>query len=103
MADESRVDELHDSRADELHAQLRDLALPWETGYQLAVARAVETVKDMRAAFNKFAETDPYDAGKPEFWDLSAELGESDPAVRAMAVTFTHILNRRGLLKIDPS
>ena len=90
MADESRTD------------QLRDLALPWEKGHALAVACAVETVKDMRMAFNKFAETDPYEAGKPELWDLSSAPGESDPAVRAMTLTFTHILNRRGLLKSTP-
>ena len=96
MADESRVFELQ--------AQLRDLALPWETGHQLAVASAVQTVQEMRSAFNKFGETDPYETGKPpEFWDLSVPLDESDPCVRMMTGTFMLILNRRGLLKIDPA
>ena len=51
-------------------------------------------------AFNKFADTDPYEAGKPELWEVSA-LWKTDPAVSAMAETFVQILNRRGLLKID--
>jgi hypothetical protein len=94
MADESRVFELQ--------AQLRDFALPWETGHQLAAVSAVETVKEMRAAFNKFGATDPYETGKPpELWDLSAPLDESDPCVRMMTGIFMLILNRRGLLKID--
>jgi hypothetical protein len=91
-----------ESRAVELYAQLRELALPWVTGYQIAVESAAHTVFDMRMAFNKFAEIDPYETGKPpEFWDLSAPLGENDPSVRAMAVAFMLILHRRGLLKID--
>ncbi len=58
----------------------------------------------MRAAFNKFAETDPYETGKSaEFWDLTAPLDESDPCVRMMTGTFLLILNRRGLMKIDPT
>jgi hypothetical protein len=78
-------------------------AIPWDTGAAISVASAVDTVKEMRAVFNKFAETDPYEAGKPELWDLSAQPEESDAAVRAMTATFIRILNRRGLLKADPS
>jgi hypothetical protein len=90
-----------ESAADQKVAELRDLALPWEQGYQLAVECAFDTVKGMRTAFNKFAGADPYEAGgKSEPWDFSA-FGKSDPAVCAMAETFTQILNRRGLLKID--
>jgi hypothetical protein len=91
-----------ESRAVELHAQLRDLALSWEMGHQVAVAGAVQTVQMMRAAFNDFAEQDPYETGKPpKFWDLAAPLDENDPSVGMMTRTFMLILNRRGLLKID--
>lgn len=91
-----------ESKATELQAQLRDLALPWEAGHELAVASAVQTVREMRAAFNNFAEKDPYETGKSaEFWDLSVPLDESDPCVRAMTTAFMLILNRRGPLKID--
>jgi hypothetical protein len=91
-----------ENRAVELQAQLRDLALPWEAGLRLAFASAVQAVHEMRAAFNEFAETDPYETGMPpEFWDLSAPLKESDPGVSMVAATFMLILNRRGLLKID--
>lgn len=91
-----------ENRAVELQAQLRDLALPWETGHQLAVASAVETVREMRRVFNNFAAQDPYETGKPpEFWDLSPSLDENDPCMRAMTTAFMLMLNRRGLLKID--
>ena len=91
-----------ESRAVELQAQLRDAALPWEAGRQVAVVSAIQTIREMREAFNKFAERDPYETGKPpEFWDLSAPLDENDHSVLAMTRAFMLILNRRGLLKID--
>ena len=93
MADES-----------ELQAQLRDLAVSWETGHQLAIASAVQTVQDMRRAYNEFAETDPYETGAlPEFWDFSVPLDANEASVRVMTETFMLILNRGGLLKIDPA
>jgi len=91
-----------ENRAVELQAQLRDLALPWEAGHQLAVASAVETVREMRKAFNNFVQQDPYETGKPpESWNLSLPLDETDPCVGAMTRAFTLMLHRRGLLKID--
>jgi hypothetical protein len=89
--------------ANELHARFRDLALPWEMGHELAVSCAIDTVRGMRAAFNEFAGTDPYEAGKVEHWDMSAEIAGDDPTVRAMAARFSLILNRQGLLKINPA
>jgi hypothetical protein len=91
-----------ENRAVELHAQLRDLAIPWETGHKLALGSAVETVREMRRVFNNFVEQDPYETGKPPgSWDLSSSLDENDPCVSAMTRTFTLMLNRHGLLKID--
>ena len=91
-----------ENRAVELQAQLRDLALPWEAGYQLAVASAVQTVVEMREIFNKFAALDPYETGKqPQLWDLSFTIDETEPCVGAMTRTFMLILHRHGLLKID--
>jgi hypothetical protein len=95
MSDTSRLD------AKELHARLRDLALSWEEGHRLAMRYATETVVGMRKAFNEFAEQDPYEAGKVERWDLSVK--DTEPVVLAMTAAFSHILNRRGLLKIDPA
>jgi hypothetical protein len=91
------------SEADKLHARLRDLCLPWEEGYALASACALQAVTELRSAFNDFAEKDPYEAGKVERWDLSADVVRKEPVVERMATTFSLILNRRGLLKIDPS
>jgi hypothetical protein len=91
-----------ENRAVELHAQLRDLAISWETGHQLAVESAVQTVREMRRVFNNFAKEDPYETGKPPgLWDSSPSLDENEPYVQAMTRTFTLMLNRRGLLKID--
>jgi hypothetical protein len=91
------------SKADELHARLRDLCLPWADGYALAATCALQAVTDLRRAFNEFADKDPYEAGKVERWDLSTDAVRKEPAVERMATTFSLILNRRGLLKIDPS
>jgi hypothetical protein len=92
------------NRAIELHAELRELAFPLEKGHELALASAVETVREMRTTFNKFAEDDPYETGEqPKSWDLSAPLDESDPGVQLMTRLFLRILNRNGLLKIDPA
>jgi hypothetical protein len=90
------------ARADQLYAELRDLCIPWKAGYELAHHWAVEAVMGMRNAFNEFAEKDPYETGKPERWNLSAEAVEKEPVVQAMTMTFLRILNRQGLLKIDP-
>jgi hypothetical protein len=81
----------------------RDLRLPWAEGYQEASAFALQAVTDLKRVFNQFAEKDPYEAGKVEPWDLSADVVQKEPVVQAMATTFSLILNRRGLLKIDPS
>jgi hypothetical protein len=89
------------SDANEL--RLRDLCLPWDRGYALALAGAFQAVTGLRSAFNEFAENDPYEEGKVERWDISADVVEKEPVVTAMATTFSLILNRRGLLKIDPS
>jgi hypothetical protein len=91
------------SEANELHARLRNLCLSWPEGYALASACALQAVIGLRSAFNEFAEKDPYEAGKIERWDLSADVVEKEPVVAAMARTFSLILNHRGLLKIDPS
>jgi hypothetical protein len=96
MVDTGKLD------AKALYAQLRELALPWEMGYGLALGCAIDTVKGMRNAFNEFAEKDPYEAGKVEPWDLSVEITGNEPVVRGMALIFSRILNREGLLKIDP-
>ena len=91
-----------ENRAVELEAQLRDMALPWETGHQLAVASAVQTVREMRGIFNNFAAQDPYETRKqPGLWDLSSSLDETESCVGAMTRTFMLMLHRRGLLKID--
>lgn len=82
---------------------MRDLCLPWAEGYELAAACALQAVTELRSALNEFAEQDPYKAGKVERWDLPADVVRKEPAVQAMATTFSLILNRRGLLKIDPS
>jgi hypothetical protein len=83
--------------------RLRDLCLPWAEGYELASACALQAVTALRSAFNDFAEKDPYEAGKVERWDLSADVIRGEPVVQVMATTFSLLLNRRGLLKIDPS
>lgn len=83
--------------------RLRKLRLPWAYGYELASAYALQTVIELRRAFNDFAEKDPYEAGMVERWDLSADAVQKEPVVQAMATTFSLILNRQGLLKIDPS
>ena len=91
-----------ENRAVELQAQLRDMVIPWETGHQLAVTSAVQTVREMRGIFNNFAAQDPYETRKqPELWDLSSSLDETEPCVRAMTNAFMLMLHRRGLLKID--
>ena len=82
-------------------AQRRMRALSWEEGNRQATYCATETVVGMRKAFNEFAEQDPYEAGKVEQWDLSAK--DTEPVVLAMAGAFSRILNRRGLLKIEPA
>jgi hypothetical protein len=91
------------SEANELQARLRDLCLPWAEGYELASACALQAVTGLRSAFNQFAEKDPYEAGKVERWDLSRDAVLKDPVVQGMAMTFSRLLNRRGLLRIDPS
>jgi hypothetical protein len=87
--------------ADEL--RLRRQGVPWAEGYELASACALQAVTELRRAFNDFAKNDPYEAGKVELWDLSADVVQKEPVVQAMATTFILLLNRRGLLKIDPS
>ncbi len=90
------------SEADELHARLRDLCLPWEACHELAATYAVQAVTDLKRAFNEFAEKDPYEAGKVNRWDLSADVVGKGPVVDAMTNLFCVLLSRRGLLKIDP-
>src|SRR5438552_7913018 len=91
-----------ENRAVVLDSQLRDLALPWETGHQLAMESAVQTVGAMRQVFNYFAQQDPYETAKPpELWDLSRSLDENDRCVSTMRNVFTQMLHRHGLLKID--
>lgn len=82
--------------------RLRELCLPWAEGYELASACALQAVTELRRAFNDAAKDDPYEAGKVEFWDLSPDVVQKEPVVQAMATTFSLLLNRRGLLKIDP-
>jgi hypothetical protein len=83
--------------------ELRNRCLNLEQGYALASACAVQAVTGLRSAFNEFAESDPYEAGKVQRWNISADVVEKEPVAKAMANTFALILNRRGLLKIDPS
>ncbi len=89
--------------ADENELRVRALCLSWAEGYALALTHAVEAVTALRRAFNEFAETDPYETRKVERWDLSADAVRKEPVVQKMADTFSLVLNRRGLLKIDPS
>jgi hypothetical protein len=67
--------------------QLRNRGLPWAYGYELASAYALEAVTELRRAFNNFAERDPYETGKVERWDLSADAVQKDPVVQRMATT----------------
>jgi hypothetical protein len=82
--------------------RLRDQCLPWAEGYELASACALQAVTELRRVFNEFAEKDPYETGKVERWDLS-DVARHEPVVESMATSFSLLLNRRGLLKIDPS
>jgi hypothetical protein len=84
--------------AKELHARLRDLAIPWEEGHRLAVTCAGATVVAMRKTLNEFAENDPYETGRLE----PSAPKDGEPAVAFMTGLFARILNRHGLLKIDP-
>jgi hypothetical protein len=87
--------------AEEL-ASLRDKAIPWEEAYRLAQSCAVDTVAEMREAFNQFAQDDPYETRRSPGPGLEMTAKETEPALAGMTRFFMNILNRRGLLKIDP-
>ena len=78
-----------------------ELAIPWEEGHRLAASCAIDMITEMRKAYNKFAANDPYELGKVMSLEPSAK--ETETEVAAMTQLFSLILNRRGLLKIDPS
>jgi hypothetical protein len=85
----------------DLYAQLRDQApVSGPEAIELATAFATMAVRDLRATSNKYAETDPYEVGKPQFWDALEPDPKTDPAVRSLATIFLQMLSRRDLLRI---
>jgi len=70
-----------------------------DEAYVLAYASAREAVIGMRQVFVEFAHEDPYETGHP---DAGEDHEDVDGLVSGMATIFMDILNRQGLLKIDP-
>jgi len=79
--------------------QDRDECMSWEDAYKIAYDTAQRSVEDMRKILKEFAEDDPYETGDPN-WAEDPDMMSA--AVEPMAMTLMHILNRRGLIRIDP-
>lgn len=85
----------------DLYAQLRERApLSGEDGVELAMAFSIAAVRDLRRTSNEYAETDPYETGKPQHWDSLNPDPANDPVVRDLAAIFIQMLSRRDLLRI---
>jgi hypothetical protein len=91
-----------DSRMDEARARLRDMALPMEAAQVVAQQCAAQTVRALQASFSEYAKTnDPYETGKAAAPPGTPDA--NDPTVKALADACIRLLNRRGLIRIDPA
>jgi CspA family cold shock protein len=90
--------------SDETQAPLPESALSWDEAYRLAMRQAEQTLAAMRARFSEYAKHhDPYDAGDAALSPPPETPEPDDQTVQAMAEVFIGILNRRGLIRIDPA